>query len=160
MVQALTEALRGLTLALREFRAADNWELVDREAAEAFGEASVELAVATRLVDRPRSEGAGQSSAVRGGSVAATPVVSTAAPASSFTADWRHYVILSNPGTGKIGYIAGPGDTTWGVVENSLRGGRLSGSGARLRRVEDRNQALAVWEMAFPGRAMPEFPRQ
>lgn len=123
MVLALTEALRNLTIALREFRASEQWEIVGPEGARAFEEATFELAAVASLIDRPRVSAATTPSStptsVAGlGSTTPAPEVSAG--------EWRHYVVLSNPGSGKVGYIAGPSSTTWGLVESTLRGGRLS----------------------------------
>lgn len=160
MVQPLIEALRNLTIALREFRASEHWEIVDHEGARAFEEATFELAAATSLVDRPRN---GTSAAPAVAEAATSGVTGTSSPTptqDTWGADIRHYVVLSNPGSGKVGYISGPSSSTWCYVESTLKGGRLSGSGARLRRVEDRSQAAAAWATAYPGRPMPDFPRQ
>lgn len=73
--------------------------------------------------------------------------------------DIRCYVIVQNP-TGWIGFISGPAKTTWPGIEKCLPGGRLAGSGVRLRRVKDRVEAQGIWETVHKGKPMPELSLQ
>ena len=73
--------------------------------------------------------------------------------------DIRCYVIVQNP-TGWVGFISGPAKTTWPGIERCLPGGRLAGSGVRLRRVKDRVEAQGIWEGVHKGKPMPELSLQ
>ena len=59
----------------------------------------------------------------------------------------RLYLVLANPESlEKIGLFTGQ----WKTLEASLRGGRLSGSGARLRKVDSKSQAQDMWRAHLP----------
>ena len=66
---------------------------------------------------------------------------------------------MQNP-TGWIGFISGPAKTTWPGIEKCLPGGRLAGSGVRLRRVKDRVEAQGISETVHKGKPMPELSLQ
>ena len=68
--------------------------------------------------------------------------------------DIRCYIITKHP-TGLVGFISGPGATTWGKIEQSFPNKRLVGSGAKLRRVKDLDEAKVVWEAAHGGKPLP-----
>ena len=70
--------------------------------------------------------------------------------------DWRHYIVVANP-TGELGYVCGPAASTWPCLEKRLRGGKLAGSGARLRRVESQKEAEEVWKKAHGEKPMPHL---
>ena len=69
--------------------------------------------------------------------------------------DVRHYVILVNPDSDIIGYVVGEGAPAWRWIEKTLKGQRLAGSGARLRRVQSEAQAEEIWRQTFPNTPMP-----
>ena len=152
MVQRLAEALEGLTFALREFRETPEWEFVAGELAAQLDAATGELLVVTSAAQAPLPVPKAQ--AKPKAKSAATPVSITYTPA---TPEIRHYLVLSNPGGGPVGYASGLSPETWAAVERVLPGGRLAGSGARLRRVANREQAQLMWEEHFPGLPLPEL---
>ena len=59
--------------------------------------------------------------------------------------DWRCYVIVKAPGWLIVGFAEGEGAETW-----RKPGRRLRGSGARLRRVANWEEALVIWQRAHP----------
>ena len=76
----------------------------------------------------------------------------------AYREDIRTYVIIANPRQpDRVGCVQGSGSTTWRRLEETLPGGRLSGSAVRLRRVENWQHALQVWEAAHPGTEMPSL---
>ncbi|CAE7434654.1 unnamed protein product, partial [Symbiodinium sp. KB8] len=61
----------------------------------------------------------------------------------AYREDIRTYVIIANPRQpDRVGCVQGGGSTTWRRLEETLPGGRLSGSAVRLRRVENWQHAL------------------
>lgn len=143
MVPRLTLALEELAAALKEVKQSEVWEVIAGEVEPALSAAASELAGFARGGDKAASsEKVGGSVEITGTTVA-------------HHSDIRHYLVFKNPGSSKIGYICGPAATTWGKVERCLRGQKLSGSGARLRRVADLNEAQKLWAMSFPNQPMP-----
>lgn len=124
----------------------DEWEVVEAEVAE------VVKGSGTPPVEE-------KSSQVPEGSVGAEdPKTGREAIASDvcYHKDWRIYIVLANPNDPEsLGCWEGPNPQTWKAIEKTLRGGRLAGSGARLRRVEDLKAAAKLWKDVFPCRPMP-----
>lgn len=76
----------------------------------------------------------------------------------AYHSERRAYIIVSNPHDPSfVGFVEGPSPQTWRSIEKRLPNERLSGSRVKLRRVADRNEALSVWEKAWPHRPMPEL---
>ena len=70
--------------------------------------------------------------------------------------DVRCYVVVSHPSDPSIlGFWSGPNPQTWRLLESRLKGKKLQGSGARLRRVQDWEEAQMIWTAAHPSRTMP-----
>ena len=138
----LARALRDLAAALEATQAEDsqgenNWEVVG----ESEEGASSEQPPSSSL-PQPKSKAKAKSSGPRAtGSTVA------------YREDWRCYVIVGHP-SGLLGFVEGPGATTWRKIESSLLNQRLAGSGARLRRVANKEEALDVWRAAH-GRVRP-----
>jgi hypothetical protein len=73
--------------------------------------------------------------------------------------DQRLYLILVHPERPElVGLVAGEGARTWVRIEATLRGGRLAGSGARLRRVPSVEEAQRLWTQVHPDRPLPRVP--
>lgn len=141
MSSRLSQALRELAAALEETES-EKWELVSG-APEAPKEAAT-----------PEVKSGGRDSSP------ARPAGSTAISACGsdvvYHVDWRHYIVVANP-TGELGYVCGPAASTWPRLEKRLRGGKLAGSGARLRRVESQKEAEEVWKKAHGEKPMPHL---
>lgn len=74
----------------------------------------------------------------------------------AFHSDTRYYIVLSNPYRPSTeGCWYGPAAFTWRALEKQLRGERLAGSGARLRRVKDLQEARELWTLHRPNEEMP-----
>lgn len=56
-----------------------------------------------------------------------------------------------------VGFAEGEGADTWRKIENSLPGRRLRGSGARLRRVANWEEAMVIWQKAHPKLPLPRL---
>ncbi len=70
--------------------------------------------------------------------------------------DVRCYVVVANPADpSTLGFWSGPNPQTWRLLESRLKGKRLLGSGARLQRVQDWEEAQMIWTAAHPSRTMP-----
>ena len=97
----------------------------------------------------------GASSALLQGPVQPAP----AGPSASHIAyhpDVRCYVVIANPAdSSTLGFWSGPNPQTWCLLESKLKGKRLLGSGARLRRVQSLEEAKQIWATAHPSRTMP-----
>ena len=143
MVTRLALALEELAEALREVKEVEGWELIAGDVAPALKAATSELSSFSR--------GGEKSAEVKKASVAAGVSGTTVA----YHCDIRHYLVLVNPGSLKVGYICGPAATTWAKVERCLRGQKLTGSGARLRRVAGLSEAQKLWSKSFPDQPMP-----
>lgn len=107
--------------------------------------------------DPPRDSG--KSGEKPGGQTKEKSVVTPSGPTGSVIAyhqDVRHYVVVEHP-KGLVGYLVGPGATTWRALESTLPGRRLQGSGARLRRVDNRQEAKKIWEASHGSRQMPDL---
>ena len=71
-------------------------------------------------------------------------------------ADVRCYVVIANPAdSSTLGFWSGPNPQTWRLLESKLKGKRLLGSGARLRRVQSLEEAKQIWATAHPSRTKP-----
>ena len=70
--------------------------------------------------------------------------------------DVRCYLVFSNPHDPKsVGFWKGENPSTWKRIEATLKNQSLAGSGARLRRVDSKQQAEELWKKSFPSRPMP-----
>ena len=79
-------------------------------------------------------------------------------PCGSDVGDTRFYTVLSGGKRPELrGLWSGEASVTWKTLESKLEGGRLAGSGSRLRRVENFSQGLQMWEKQFPGEEMMHF---
>lgn len=126
----LTRALREL--ALEETEQGELWEVVRGPTEESSDSAAAsETAVAPKSKAKPEAKAKSSTS-------------SSSASTSPHPRDWRCYVITHHP-HGKVGFVEGLGPTTWTKIEGILPGNRLAGSGARLRRVGNREEALELW---------------
>ena len=171
MSSRLSKALRELAAALEEVEG-DHWEVLSEAVSSATSVAAG--ANAARGSEGPpakpeehtqRFEQASTSVAPpaveevkeqKAGPKEASPVCGSTV---CYHGDLRHYIVLECPGRpGFIGYVAGPAATTWKKIEKLLPGGRLSGSQARLRRVQSRRQAEELWHASFPNVPMPNLP--
>ncbi|CAE7566198.1 unnamed protein product, partial [Symbiodinium microadriaticum] len=148
-------ALRELAAALEEVEEEERWEVVSAVGRAAAGVRTQPVSEAASAEAKSASKpDAKQPSAPS----SEAPVESGRASGShvAYHEDWRHYVILANPKKPDlIGYISGPGATTWKRIEKALPTGKLCTSAARLRRVESENQARQVWAEAHGNREMP-----
>ena len=62
----------------------------------------------------------------------------------------RYYLVLRNDLYPSLrGLWCGSRAVTWRRVESTLRGGRLAGSGAKLKRVQDVQEGQALWAASF-----------
>ncbi|CAE7853527.1 unnamed protein product, partial [Symbiodinium sp. KB8] len=151
----LQAALRELAAALEEVEEEERWEVVSAVGRAAAGVRTQPVSEAASAEAKSASKPyAKQPSAPS----SEAPVESGRASGShvAYHEDWRHYVILANPKKPDlIGYISGPGATTWKRIEKALPTGKLCTSAARLRRVESENQARQVWAEAHGNREMP-----
>ena len=76
----------------------------------------------------------------------------------AYRGDLRTYVILANPRQPhRLGWVQGPAGAVWPRLEATLPNGRLYGSLVRLRRVNDLEEARALWETCHPGKPMPQL---
>ncbi len=138
MSNRLARALRELADALDQTQEEGTWELVDSSAEAASSEDKVSKEKPpVKEEEKPAPP---------------FPTASTVA----YKEDWRHYVIVKHP-AGKVGFIEGPGATTWKRIEATLPKKCLAGSGARLKRVEDRQQGLQIWQAAHGTLPMPDL---
>lgn len=64
-------------------------------------------------------------------------------------------VLNNNYSPASVGCWEGPRPETWNRLLQTLRGGALLGSGAKLMRVGNRQVAERVWAEAYPDRRMP-----
>ena len=155
MSRRLQAALRELAAALEEVEEEERWEVVSAVGRAAAGVRTQPVSEAASAEAKSASKpDAKQPSAPS----SEAPVESGRASGShvAYHEDWRHYVILANPKKPDlIGYISGPGATTWKRIEKALPTGKLCTSAARLRRVESENQARQVWAEAHGNREMP-----
>lgn len=143
MSERLQKALRELALALEEVDS-ESWELVTSEP----GTTSVSETLTESLPKaRDKVEPAHSTSSLGTGATASNI---------AYHEDYRHYIITKHP-LNQVGYLSGPGATTWKKLEKTLPGNRLAGSGARLRRVESREEAQRIWTMAFGQIPMPNL---
>ena len=70
--------------------------------------------------------------------------------------DLRLYLVTQNDhNEDLLGLHVGSGSAAWYQLERQLRGGRLAGSGARLRRFKTVKEAQQAWKEAFPDQEMP-----
>ncbi len=152
MSDRLSRAVSELAAALREIEEIREWEVV--------GETSPER---SQYEARPGSSGeAGLLSRTEVSQVSGETKqeVRTKEPCGSdiaYKGDWRCYIILQNPADPSIeGFVEGPNPETWRHIEGRLAGRKLRGSGARLRRVENRAEAEKVWKSVFPKKPMPQ----
>ena len=133
----LAKALRDLAAALDDVEKDGEWELV-KEEGEKKKKGGVESGVASE-VSAAGGEKAGPS-----------------ASDIAYRKDWRCYVIVEHPG-GLVGFAEGEGADTWRKIENSLPGRRLRGSGARLRRVANWEEAMVIWQKGHPKLPLPRL---
>jgi len=146
MSSRLERAIKELAAALEESQSESGWELVRESSAEP--RASTDLPCDS-----------GKSEEKPGGQTKEKSVVTPSGPTGSVIAyhqDVRHYVVVEHP-KGLVGYLVGPGATTWRALEATLPGRRLQGSGARLRRVDNRQEAKKIWEASHGSRQMPDL---
>ena len=62
----------------------------------------------------------------------------------------RYYLVLRNDLHPSLrGLWCGTKGVTWRRVESTLRGGRLAGSGAKLKRVQDVQEGQALWAATY-----------
>ena len=152
MSRRLQAALRELAAALEEVEEEERWEVVSAVGRAAAG-------VRTQPVSEAEAKSESEPIAKRPAAPSVEAPVESGRASGSHVAyheDWRHYVILANPKKPDlIGYISGPGATTWKRIEKALPTGKLCTSAARLRRVESENQARQVWAEAHGSREMP-----
>lgn len=142
MTSRLSRAVKELAEALREVESNGSWEVVSEEGSE-------------KSDGREQIEVQGPAKAAKSKEVQVETVAPREAP---FPQDWRQYVIFSNPNRPEaVGFVEGAGVATWIKIEKTLRGGKLYGSGARLRRVQSRAEAEQQWVKAFPYRPMPNL---
>lgn len=72
--------------------------------------------------------------------------------------DIRYYIVLGGGRKPELrGLWSGEASVAWRTLESQLVGGKLAGSGSRLRRVENFSQGLQMWEKQFPGEEMIHF---
>ena len=58
-----------------------------------------------------------------------------------------NYLVTSNPEhPALVGLWSGSSASTWRKVESTLRGGRLFGSGAKVKKVKSLEEAMQLWE--------------
>ena len=136
-VAELAEAVAELSVAPKR---ADSWELVSEGEKAAAPKSKVEPPTSSVKASLPPSS---------------TPVVAPST-AVCYKADIRHYIVVVNPG-GPVGYHFGEAGRAWPQVEALLPGQRLAGSGAKLRRVQDREAALVIWERTHGKVPMPNL---
>ena len=138
MSERLEAALAELTAALADFRL---------DQAEGAG-AGVVAEVA-------RGAGAKPKAAPKRGAAQGVATGSDVA----YHSDQRLYLIFVHPDRPElVGLVAGEGGRTWVRIEATLRGGRLAGSGARLRRVPSVEEAQRLWNQVHPDRPLPRVP--
>lgn len=140
----VAKALEDLAKAIRE-ESPEDWEVVGGSATASVNYQTEE----TKVVEEPEEakqlpifprDPAGEAT---GSSVSYRPGI-------------RCYVVLSNPHQpNSVGFWRGPAPETWLEIERNLKGGALKGSGARLRRVQDQDEAEKIWRQTFPCREMP-----
>ena len=139
-----------VVLALRELADALE-ELSEREPGTSGG-ASLSVFSALQTVVRPTSSTSPPRSMTLGSGRASTAGREPNGSSVQYHTDVRLYLVLSNPRRPDvIGLYSGQ----WKFLEEQLAGGRLSGSEARLRKVESQEQAERMWADHFPNRAMP-----
>lgn len=133
------------------------------ELAEAVAELSVnskrtdswELVAESEKVDVPKTVEPPTSSEKASLPSSSAPVVAPST-AVCYKTDIRHYIVVVNP-SGPVGYHFGHAGKAWPQVEALLPGNRLAGSGAKLRRVQDREEALKIWERTHGKVPMPNL---
>lgn len=143
----IARALRELAEALDDTENGEQWEVV-RESLEG----SLASAAASEAVASPKAKAKSKPKAKAASSTSSTSSVTSPHPR-----DWRCYVITHHP-HGKVGFVEGLGPATWTKIEGILPGNRLAGSGARLRRVASRAEALELWKTKHGSdRDMPDL---
>jgi len=155
MSRRLQDALRELAAALEEVEEEERRGVVSAAGRAAAGVRTQPVvgAAAAEKEFEPVPKAKASTASLPEGSV-----VNSRATGShvAYHEDWRHYVILANPRKPDfVGYISGPGATTWRRIEKALPTGKLCTSAARLRRVDSESQARQVWAEAHGSRAMP-----
>ena len=140
----LSRALRELADALESAEverpaSEQSWSLPSSPARSSVG-AQGSGAVAT-AAPQPKAEGKAPKKGPTGSDVA-------------YHSDHRCYVITVHP-RGLVGFVEGPGATTWRRIEETLPNQRLAGSGARLRRVKDMEEAAVIWAKSHGSKPMP-----
>ena len=146
MASRLSAALRELTAALEECGEDPPWVVVPNQFA---GSVADQGPVEPKR--RPRAAAGSSASSTS----AAPSVGSGTAPARAsdivYKQDIRFYIVLCNPQDREAeGLYSGPAAVAWPTVERTLKGQRLAGSGARLKRVQDYQEGLKTWEAARP----------
>ena len=69
-----------------------------------------------------------------------------------------HYVVVKNSHSpGLLGLWSGPKGPTWRKVEETLRGGRLAGSGAKLKKVANPQEAKDYWNLHMGDYVMEQW---
>jgi hypothetical protein len=70
----------------------------------------------------------------------------------------KHYVIWFNRNQVWLeGLWSGPKQKTWRKVEALLDGGRMWGSGAKLKKVENVKEAVELWALKRPGEDLQQW---
>lgn len=156
MRSKVADILEGLAAALRSEE--EEWEVVSQgsgEKSEVKSEVKTYTAGGAGSVEPVVKSSVGTSSALLQGPVQPAP----AGPSASHIAyhpDVRCYVVIANPAdSSALGFWSGPNPQTWRLLESKLKGKRLLGSGARLRRVQSLEEAKQIWATAHPSRTMP-----
>ncbi len=151
MSDRLSRAVSELAAALQEIEENGDWEVVGET-----GSTKIPIVAhpsgSGRADFSSRAEVNQDSSEVKQEAGAKEPCGSDIA----YKRDWRCYIILQNPADPSIeGFVEGPNPETWQRIESRLAGRKLRGSGARLRRVENKVEAEKVWRSVFPSKVMP-----
>lgn len=144
MSSRLERAMKELAAALEESQSDSGWELVGESSAGPGASSS----------DQPGE--CGKSEEKSGAPTKKDSEVAPTGSVISYHQDIRHYVVVEHP-KGLVGYLFGPGASTWRALKATLPGRRLQGSGARLRRVSNRQEAMKIWAAAHGLRQMPDL---
>ena len=145
MSSRLERAIKELAAALEETQSDSDWELVGEKSGESGGSSHLPCENSKPVEKEVKKEKELES----------TPCVPTGSDI-AYHQDIRHYVVVEHP-KGLVGYLVGPGASTWRALEATLPGRQLRGSGARLRRVDNRQEAMKIWEASHGSRLMPDL---
>lgn len=156
MRSRVADILEGLAAALRVED--EEWEVVSQGSGDK-AEVKVEGAPYTAVGLQAGEPTANSGEEVPSSSLQQPILPTSTGPSASQIAyhpDVRCYVVIANPAdSSTLGFWCGPNPQTWRLLESKLRGKRLLGSGARLRRVQNLEEAKRIWSAAHPSRTMP-----